>query len=169
MKRRDTSSVRSLRATERGIRVGAGAVASARAGVRDCVMRLRRAVLIVIASGIVACGQPALTVPPEASAPSVVLTTYLEAFRRGDCDAAGALWIGPHDVGSGDLCGATHLTAFRVVADSMGQGERDIVVGTTLTIDGTRDGSLPAGETTWSFRLHQQQNGAWRIASGGGA
>jgi hypothetical protein len=71
-------------------------------------------------------------------------------------------------IGNGELCGATHVTDFRIdepPAGSVDAGE--VVFGTTLTTTGSGDGSVPPGTITWFYTLARSPDGGWRITGGG--
>ncbi|HEU4673508.1 MAG TPA: hypothetical protein VFS32_11465 [Candidatus Limnocylindrales bacterium] len=102
--------------------------------------------------------------PPSADA-STVLRTYLEALRAGDCDAAAVLWTSS---GNGDLCRFTHVRGYDIHPDPTTPRATEIEFATTLTTDGTEDGTVRPGDVTWFFVLDRQPDGAWRISGGGG-
>jgi hypothetical protein len=77
-------------------------------------------------------------------APSVVLDAYLRAYRAADCETAHALWVGRKEIGGGDLCGATRLSA---------SIDGELVFATRLTTGGSDDGSVRTGDFTWFLTL----------------
>jgi hypothetical protein len=46
-------------------------------------------------------------------------------------------------------------------------GPDEVVYAVDLTTDGSRDGSVPAGRTTWFYELQRTPAGGWRLAGGG--
>jgi hypothetical protein len=129
--------------------------------------RIARWCLALILTGLVTgCGGPSVTVPPDSAPPAGVLVAYLRALVAGDCAAARALTNTTFQVGNGDLCGQTKVTAFRILADPARPGP-EVVFATTLNTTRASDGSVLAGDMMWFFSLDRTQSTGWRIAGGG--
>lgn len=137
----------------------------------------RRAVLlgvvIILAAlfALVAIGSrpsPRPTIPPDSAPPAVVLDAYLRALQAGDCGTASRLTMPlVLDKGFIDLCGVTRVTAFSVVGGSVVVDPYTVRLTANLTITGTANGGISAGEITGTYFLQQQPTGAWRIINGG--
>jgi hypothetical protein len=106
--------------------------------------------------------------PPANDSPLEVLTAYLEAYKGGQCGFGRQLWIDatPH-TGDGDLCGQAQLITYRLNPDPATPAADIADFASTLTTNGSRDGSVQPGETIWFFELDRQADGAWRIRGGG--
>jgi hypothetical protein len=146
-----------VEARMRDLRVGAGSIAGA---------QIRAVAAAAILHLVVVGHAPALTLPPESAGPRVVLDTYLLTLVAGDCDTGRKLTTGTFGKGSGQLCGEARVTDYRVEPKPAGTSN-ELVFATTLTTDGTRDGSVPRGETGWFYALRRLAGGAWRISGGG--
>lgn len=105
--------------------------------------------------------------PPTSAGPEVVLDAYLRALRAGDCDTGRKLATATFVKGNGELCGATHVSAYQINPEPARPSPDETVFGTTLTTTGTADGSIQAGEITWFYSLGRQPDGSWRIVGGG--
>lgn len=114
------------------------------------------------------CGGPAAaSLPPDDAPPDVVLATYLEALKAGDCATAHLLVTNSFTIGNGELCGALRVTRVVIAADDPAQPrEGEVVFATTITVAGG-DQSMPDGDHIWFYDLQRQDNGAWRITGGG--
>ena len=106
--------------------------------------------------------------PSDPAAPDVVLHAYLDAVRAGDCATASRFVVAAtFRKGTGELCGAIKLSAYRPNGDPIRSSPTEIIYGMTLTGGGSSDGSIPAGDFLWSYDLARQADGAWRIVNGG--
>lgn len=121
------------------------------------------AILVLV---LTAC-HPAVAVPPDSAAPEVVLDTYLRALVAGDCDTGRKLATATFGKGSGELCGATRVSAYRIDAGPARPSADEVVYSTILTTTGSDDGSIEPGETMWFYSIDRQAIGAWRISGGG--
>ena len=130
---------------------------------RVCVLSLRLAVLVL---ALAACG-PAVAVPPDSAAPEVVLDTYLRALVAGDCDTGRKLATATFRIGSGELCGSAHVTAYRIETGQAHPSPDEVVYSAILTTTGSDDGSIEPGEILWFYSLDRQPSGSWRIVGGG--
>lgn len=121
--------------------------------------------IIVLAAGLVACGTPSFSVPPDSAAPSVVLDAYLRALLAGDCGAGKALGTGTFRPSNGDLCGDTQVTAFQVMGDPATPSDGEVVFGTKLTTSGSRDGTVPPATSpgSTSFNARRAEPGVSRV------
>ena len=122
--------------------------------------------LAMLVLALAAC-QPAVAVPPDSAGPEVVLDTYLRALVAGDCDTGRKLATATFGKGSGELCGATRVSAYRIDPGTARPSADEVVYSTILTTTGTDDGSVKPGETLWFYSLDRQPSGSWRIAGGG--
>jgi hypothetical protein len=123
---------------------------------------------------LAACGAPSdstpdgLAIPPDGAPPDVVLQAYLEAVRAGNCATARHFVIAAtFRTGTGELCGALRLHAWRLTGQPLTPSPTEMLLGMTLTTDGTPDGSIPAGDFLWTYDLVRQSSGAWRIVGAG--
>jgi hypothetical protein len=130
-------------------------------------MPTRLTALAFCALTLAACVHPAFAPPPDSAGPEIVLEAYLGALVAGDCSAGKVLGVGTFTYGNGELCGSTHVTAFRIAGQPATPSNAEVVFATTLTTGGSADGSVPAGNITWFYDLQRQPNGAWRLAGGG--
>ena len=122
--------------------------------------------LAILVLALAAC-QAAIAVPPDSATPEVVLDTYLRALVAGDCDSGRKLATATFRMGSGELCGSTHVSAYRIDAGQAHPSPDEIVFSTRLTTTGTDDGSIEPGEILWFYSLDRQPSGPWRISGGG--
>jgi hypothetical protein len=123
--------------------------------------------ILLVAVAIAGCGN-AFVVPPASAGPAVVLHAYLDGLVAGNCDAGKVLGTSTFVLGNGELCGATHVRAYSVAPGEPAMpNPNEAVFATTLTTDGSRDGSVPAGDMTWFYTLERQPDGSWRITGGG--
>jgi hypothetical protein len=132
------------------------------------------AVGLALLLSLAACGAPAdptsggLAIPPDSAPPDVVLRAYLEAIRAGDCATARHFVnVATFRTGTGEICGALHLQAYRPNGQPLTPNPNEVLFGMTLTSDGSSDGSIPAGEFLWTYDLVRQPGGAWRIVGAG--
>ena len=132
--------------------------------------RMRSAVVggvaVLVLAGCGGTSSSTVSLPPAGASASVVLDTYLRALVAGDCATAHALAASTFTVGNGELCGDVNVTAFTVPHNPASPEEGTVEYASVLTTDGSSDGSVPAGRTTWFYRL-EQQRGEWRLVSGG--
>jgi hypothetical protein len=106
--------------------------------------------------------------PPANATPLEVLTAYLEAYKGGQCGVARQLWIAAvAHTGDGDLCGDAQLLTYRLNPEPATPAADIAEFASTLTTNGSADGSVQAGEITWFFELDRQADGSWRIRGGG--
>jgi hypothetical protein len=137
-------------------------------------MSLRRGGLLVLAlltavataSCSAAPTPPSFSLPPASAGADVVLDAYLRALVAGDCADGRKLTTASFVKGNGELCGDTHVSAYKV-NPVPGGGGTEKVFSTAITTSGTSDGSIQAGTMTWFYGLVQQPDGSWRIAGGG--
>ena len=116
----------------------------------------------------VVSGAPPSGTPSDLAPPDVVLRAYLEAVRAGDCAAASRFVVAAtFRTGTGELCGAVCLSAFRADGDPIRPSPTEVLYGMTLTTGGSTDRSIPAGDFLWTYELVRQPNGAWRIVGAG--
>jgi hypothetical protein len=132
------------------------------------------AALFAMVMVVAACGegQESATggrqLPPDSAPPDVVLQAYLEAVRVGDCATAGHFVVpATFRKGNGELCGGIHLHGYRQSGVPLTPNANEILVGMTLTTDGSSDGSIPAGDLLCTYDLVRQPTGAWRIVAAG--
>ena len=134
----------------------------------------RLAIALLTLAAFAACA-PAPPAAPTASAdspatvsdrPEVVLDAYLKALVAGDCETGRMLVTARFRIGTGELCGVTHVSAYRINAEPARPPE-ELIFATILTTTGTADGSIQAGALTWFYSLVQQPDGSWRITGGG--
>ncbi|KRE60671.1 hypothetical protein [Nostocoides sp. Soil756] len=103
---------------------------------------------------------------PAADAPArVVLDAYLRALEAGDCDAARAISTPTFTGGNGDLCGDVRVSSSSVTEPAAAPEPDHLTYATVLVTEGGDD-TLPAGVTTWFYRL-ERTAGGWRVAGGG--
>ena len=134
-------------------------------------MHVRSSFLALLVA-VAACGAPvdsgsALQVPPDSAPPDVVLQAYLRALLAGDCATVSQLAAATFHKGNGELCGSVRVSAARIDGPPATPTATEDVFGTTITTNGSPDGSIQPGETIWFYDLIRQPNGAWRIAGGG--
>ena len=110
---------------------------------------------------------PGATLPPPAAAPEVVLDAYLGALVAGDCDAGRKLATTTFVYGSGELCGATRVSAYEINPVPARPNAAEVVFSTKVTTTGTADGSIHPGAMTWFYSLDKQPDGSWRLTGGG--
>jgi hypothetical protein len=116
----------------------------------------------------VVSGAPPSGTPSDLAPPDVVLRAYLEAVRAGDCAAASRFVVAAtFRTGTGELCGAVNLSAYRADGDPIRPSPTEVLYGMTLTTGGSTDRSIPAGDFLWTYDLVRQPNGAWRIVGAG--
>ena len=106
---------------------------------------------------------PALS---DSAPPAVVLDAYLQALQTGDCATGRQFALQSFAKGNGELCGDLRVSASRF-GDPATPSGTEVVFATTLTTEGSRDGSVPAGDVIWFYTLDRQPSGAWRITGGG--
>jgi hypothetical protein len=126
------------------------------------------AACLLCASG---CGREStIRLPDPDAPPDVVLVTYLQALRAGDCPTAQSLVTSTFTIGNGELCGALDVVSFRQPSSppsaTHGDGDGEVVFSTVLTVRGG-DVSMPDGEHVWFYVLRQQDDGEWRLVGGG--
>jgi hypothetical protein len=107
-----------------------------------------------------------VALPPAGASASVVLDTYLRALVVGDCTTANALVASTFTFGNGELCGDVKVSAFSVPRGPATPGQSTVEYASVLTTEGSNDGSIPSGKTTWFYQL-RQQGGDWKLVSGG--
>ncbi len=129
-------------------------------------MRVSGIGLAILVLTLAAC-QPAVAVPPDTTAPEVVLDTYLRALVAGDCDTGRKLAVATFRKGNGELCGSTRVSAYRIDPGTARPSPNEIVFSTRLTTTGSDDGSIEPGETLWFYSLDRQPSGPWRVSGGG--
>ena len=121
-------------------------------------------------AALAACGanssQAPVSAPPAGAPALVVLDTYLHALVAGDCGTAHALAASTFSVGNGELCGEVDVTAFSAPAGPARPRPHVVEYASDLTTNGSSDGSIAAGETTWFYEL-AQRDGEWRLVGGG--
>ena len=129
---------------------------------------------VALLLSLAACGGPTesapagLAIPPDSAGPDVVLRAYLKAVRAGDCATARQFVnVATFRTGTGEICGALHLQAYRPSGQPLTPNPNEILFGMTLTSDGSSDGSIPAGDFLWTYDLVRQPSGAWRIVGAG--
>ena len=124
---------------------------------------------VILALSLAACQGPTPTAPPPGTGAAAVLTWYLDAFKRGDCQTAREVWVTvTPTTGDGDLCRATTLSAYTFDQTTPATpSDTEQVFATTLTTTGTADLSVEAGQMIWFFDLKRQPDGTWLIAGGG--
>ena len=119
---------------------------------------------------LAACGgtssSDAISLPPAGASASVVLDTYLRALVAGDCTTAHALAASTFVVGNGELCGDVKVAACSLSGDPATPSTNEVVYATALITDGSSEGALEAGKTTWFYDL-QRQDGEWKLVGGG--
>ncbi|MFW5469761.1 hypothetical protein ACOCJ4_06920 [Knoellia sp. CPCC 206435] len=104
--------------------------------------------------------------PLPGAAASDVLDTYLRAFVAGDCATAHAAATPTLAADPSELCGEVKVSAFSVREDPATPSPNKVVYMTTLTTNGSSDGTIARGETVWFYGL-QREGGQWRVVSGG--
>ena len=107
-----------------------------------------------------------VSLPPTGASASVVLNTYLRALVAGDCTTARALATSTFRTGNGELCGDVKVSAFSLSGDPAAPGPNEVVYGSVLTTEGSSDGTIAPGKTTWFYDL-KRQGGAWKLVGGG--
>lgn len=119
---------------------------------------------------LAACGgsssSAAVPLPPAGAPASVVLGTYLRALVAGDCATAHALAASTFSRGNGELCGDVVVSAYSTPTGPARSGRHAVEYASDLTTEGSSDGSVAPGQTTWFYRL-ERQDGEWRLVSGG--
>jgi hypothetical protein len=124
----------------------------------------------VAALAVASCGgtssSTTVALPPAGASASLVLDTYLRALVAGDCRTAHALAMPTFTKGNGELCGDVKVSAFSAPTGPASPGKDTVEYASTLTTDGSRDGSVAPGETTWFYEL-QRHGGQWRLVGGG--
>jgi hypothetical protein len=123
----------------------------------------------VVLLALAGCGgtsSSTVSLPPAGASASVVLDTYLRALVAGDCTTAHALAASTFTVGNGELCGDVRVSAFTAPTGPATPGHNTVEYASDLTTDGSSDGSIPSGKTTWFYQL-RQQDGDWKLVSGG--
>lgn len=109
-------------------------------------------------------GTPSL--PPVGASATAVLDTYLRALVAGDCTTAHALAMSTFKPGNGELCGDVKVSSFSLRGDPATPGRDEVVYASVLITEGSRDGTIPRGKTTWFYDL-KRQDGAWKLVGGG--
>jgi hypothetical protein len=116
---------------------------------------------------IPACGgSPTISLPPDDAPPDVVLATYLQALRAGDCVTGRRLVVETFTLSNGDLCGSVRVIAYSINDEPARPSGDEVIFATTLTTAGGGE-LMPDGEHTWFYGLHRQPNGTWRLVGGG--
>ena len=95
-----------------------------------------------------------------------MLDTYLRALVAGDCTTAHAAATPTFATDPSELCGEVRVSAFSVREDPASPSPNEVVFMTTLTTNGSSDGTIARGETDWFYGL-EREGGQWRLASGG--
>lgn len=95
-----------------------------------------------------------------------MLDTYLRALAAGDCTTAHALATPTFSVGNGELCGEVEVSAYSVGSHPATPSSHEAVFSTVLTTDGSSDGTIEPGKTTWFYEL-KRHGGEWRLVGGG--
>jgi hypothetical protein len=145
---------------------------TARGGFGGMSLRRFGLLVLVLSNTAVAAGcsaappRAAISLPPASAGAEVVLDAYLRALVADDCDTGRRLATATFAWGSGELCGATRVTAYTINPVPAGSATEK-VFATTITTSGTADGSIQAGAMTWFYDLMQQADGSWRLAGGG--
>jgi hypothetical protein len=110
---------------------------------------------------------PSGTDPVDLANPASVLNAYLQAFLAGDCPTARRFAAPTFTPSNGELCGAVVVTAIRVHPNGPAGTGGELVYSTTLTTNGSRDGSIDPGDTIWFYDLQRQGDGRWLLTGGG--
>ena len=106
------------------------------------------------------------SLPSAGASASTVLDTYLRALVASDCTTAHALATSTFAPGNGELCGDVKVSSFSVSGDPATPGPDEVTYATVLTTDGSSDGTIARGKTTWFYDL-KRHNGAWKLIGGG--
>jgi len=106
------------------------------------------------------------SLPPAGASAAVVLHAYLHALVAGDCTTAHALAASTFSIGNGELCGDVKVSAFSVSGDPATPGPHEVVYSCVLTTDGSSDGTIAPGTTTWFYDL-KRESGQWKLVGGG--
>ena len=116
---------------------------------------------------LVGCAGPSVRIspPPAGASAAVVIDTYLRALVAGDCATAHALATSTF-TGNGELCGLVKVSSFSLNRDPATAGRDEVIYGSVLVTEGSRDGTIPRGKVTWFYDL-KRQDGAWKLAGGG--
>jgi hypothetical protein len=107
-----------------------------------------------------------ISVPPPGAPPAVVLNAYLQSLVAGDCDTTHTLAAPSFTTGNGDLCGSAEVETFAPLGEPATPTDGEVIYATTLTTNGSADGSIAAGRLTWFYSL-KQIDGEWRLVGGG--
>jgi hypothetical protein len=121
---------------------------------------------VLALTGCAAGSRDSASPPPPGATPSAVLATYLRALVAGDCATAHAAGTSSFAADPAELCGEVRISAFSVREDPAAPGPNEVVHMTTLTTNGSSDGTIARGETAWFYRL-EREGGEWRLVSGG--
>ena len=122
--------------------------------------------LVLLAVTGCAAPQGDVSLPPADAPAAAVMDAYLQALVAGDCTAAHALSTSTFGPGNGDLCGDVVVTSFSVHAGPAMPGRDEVVYATDLDTEGSADGTIPHGRTTWFYDLARHDDG-WRLVAGG--
>lgn len=95
-----------------------------------------------------------------------MLDAYLRALVADDCKTAHALASTAFAHGNGELCGDVNVSSFSVSNGPANPSPDEVIYSSVLTTDGSRDGTIPGGKTTWFYDL-KREGGVWRLAGGG--
>jgi hypothetical protein len=68
--------------------------------------------------------------------------------------------------GNGELCGVVQVKAFAPFGEPATPPDGELIYATTLTTNGSGDGSITAGHLTWFYSL-RHVDGEWRLTGGG--
>ena len=114
------------------------------------------------------CAAPAsrVSLPPADAPAAAVMDAYLQALVAGDCSTAHALAASTFGPGTGELCGDVVVSSFSVKADPATPRDDEVVYATELVTEGSRDGTIPRGRTTWFYDL-ERHDGTWRLVGAG--
>ena len=95
-----------------------------------------------------------------------MLETYLRALVAGDCTTAHAAATSSFAIDPAELCGKVRVSSFSVNEGPATPAPNEAIYMTTLTTNGSSDGSIARGETDWFYKL-EPEGGEWRLISGG--
>ena len=133
------------------------------------VMKATTMVVGIALFALTGCAAPSrdsASPPPPGAAASDVLDSYLRALVAGDCATAHAAATSTFATDPSELCGEVRVTTFSVRENPATPGPNEVVYMTTLTTNGSSDGTIARGKTDWFYGL-ERKGGQWRLASGG--